>query len=718
MIKHYVGLAFLLLVAAPNLVWAQEKEIQLEEIWRNYQFFSQSAQGFNFMQDGQHYSQLDDKKIREFDLKTGQESQVLFTAENGFDISGYSFGPKEEKILLETDPAKIYRYSYKANYFVYDRKSQKLEVVSEAGKQRYASFNPQADKVAFVRDNNLFYKDLQTGKELQITEDGEQNKIINGATDWVYEEEFAIDKAFFWSPDGRKIAFLRFDELAVKEFGMTYYLGNLYPNPVSFKYPKAGEKNAIVTVHLYDLESKKLRQLEVGSETDQYIPRLLWTPNNELCIYRMNRHQNQLDLFLLAADASAPKLLMSKENKYFIDIEDHLVFLKDGRFVWSDETDGYRHFYLYDKAGKLIRQLTKGKWDITDFYGVDEKNERLYFQAAAQKSTEREVYWVSLKGKKMKKLSKAAGTNSAEFSPTFAFYINKHSDINTPPSFTVYQSKGNKKLRVIEDNAPLKQRLKNYNLGKIEYFSFKNPEGTKLNGWRILPPNFDPKKEYPVFMYVYGGPSAPTAGNAWKDGNNMWFQLLAQKGYIVVSVDGRGTEPRGEAFRKATYMQLGKYEAMDQIAAANYLAGLDYVDGSRIGIFGWSFGGYLSSLCLAKGNKVFKMAIAVAPVTNWKWYDSIYTERYMRTPEENNEGYEQNSPINFVERIKGAYLLVHGFADDNVHFQHAAEMSSELINNNIPFDQQFYPNKNHGIYGGYTRLHLYNKMTKFILEEL
>jgi dipeptidyl-peptidase-4 len=704
-----------------GVVFAQKKQIQVEEIWKEYKFFAKPAVGFNFMNNGLYYSRLEgyqQPQINEYNINSGKQTRSIYTADAGTRLSGYSFSADEKKILLEIDAEKIYRYSSKANFSIYDVDAKKSSPLSEGGKQRYATFNPAADKVAFVRENNLFYKDLESEEEIQITKDGKFNAIINGATDWVYEEEFAIDKAFFWSPDGSKIAFLRFDESEVKQFTMTYYMNNLYPDPSTFKYPKAGEKNAKVSVHIYDLKKKEILDVDVKGDKDQYIPRLKWTPKGQLCVYRMNRHQNELTLLLVNPKNGKTSELLKEKNEYFIDINDHLTFLNNGDFVWLSEKDGFNHIYLYNKKGKVKTQLTKGEWDVTDFYGVDAKNERIYFQAAKEKSVNREVYWVDFNAEAIHKLSVKEGTNSAEFSSTFEYYINHYSAATTPPVHSVFKTETNEEVRVIEDNSELNKLLSTYDLGEHKYFSFKNRDDIELNGWMMLPPNFDATKKYPVFMYVYGGPSAPTASNSWNNSNHMWFRMLTQQGYIVVTVDNRGTEPRGEEFRKATYMQLGKYEAIDQIDAAKHLAGLDYIDGDRIGIFGWSFGGYLSSLCLAKGADVFKMAIAVAPVTNWKWYDTIYTERYMRTPAENNDGYEQNSPINFADKIKGKYLLVHGFADDNVHFQHAAEMARVLIENNIDFDQMFYPNKNHGIYGGLTRLHLYNKMTNFILENL
>ncbi|MCH2042732.1 MAG: DPP IV N-terminal domain-containing protein [Saprospiraceae bacterium] len=703
----------------PLVAFAQDNKINIQQIWEEYRFWARPVPGFNFMNSGAHYSRIDKAKgIVEYALSTGKETQVLYPKQENIDVGGYTFSNDESKILLETDAEKIYRYSYKANFYVWDVKGKNLKKVSDKGKQRYATLNKSADKVAFVRQNNIFYRDLKTDKEVQITRDGKENLIINGATDWVYEEEFAISRAFEWSPDGKKIAFIRFDETAVPEFTMFYYMNALYPQGSTFKYPKAGETNATVSVWIYDLDSKETIEAKIKGKAEQYLPRIVWTPDNQLCVTRMNRHQSELDLLLVNSKSGKVKTLLSEKNEYFIDINDNLTFLEGEQFVWTSDMDGYQHIYLYNMKGKQVKQLTKGEFDVITFYGVDKKRKRVYFQAAATSPTEREIYYVSLDGGDMVKLSKEAGYNTAQFSSTFDYYINKHSSIGVPPTHVIYKTESNDVVRVIEDNNNLKQLLTTYNLSEYEFFKVKTDNDIELNGWMLKPQDFDPKKQYPVFMTVYGGPGRQTVLNRWDNGNPMWYQMLAQEGYIVVSVDNRGTDARGEAFRKATYMELGKYETIDQINVAKYLGSLDYVDAERIGIFGWSFGGYLSTSCLAKGADFFKMAIAVAPVTNWKWYDTIYTERYMRTPQENNSGYEDNSPINFAKSIRGKYLLVHGMADDNVHFQHAVEMANALVKYNIPFDQAFYPNKNHGIYGGYTRSHLYNKMTNFIKDNL
>ena len=721
--QHFLLFGLLLMFAVMSPVQAQKgkKNIQLEQIWQNYEFAPKQVPGFNFLNDGIHYTQYVANEEKGWDLAifnilTGQRTQTILTSPWG--ISQYTFSPDETKILFESEVEAIYRHSAQANYYIYDRTSKTTQALSLGGKQRYATFNPQGDKVAFVRNNNLFYKDLKTGQEVQITTDGKANEIINGATDWVYEEEFAIAQAFFWSPKGDYIAFLRFDESEVKEFRLTSYNNNLYPDESVFKYPKAGEKNAIVTVHIHNLAAQKTIPVQFENYEEQYIPRIEWSPNDELAILRMNRHQNKLDLIFANPQTGAGKIMIQETNPYFINIEENLLFLDNGNFVWLSERDGFKHLYLYEANATELRRLTKGNWEVTNVYGIDQKASKLYYQAAATKPTEREIYSISLLGGEPQMVSKEAGVNNATFTTTFEYFILSHSTALTPPTYVLYNANTGEKVRALEENKDLVERMKTYNTGTFKFFNFHNAENVTFNGWMITPPNFNPKKKYPVFMVCYGGPGRQMVMNQWLGMDWGWYHMLAQKGYIVVAVDGRGTDARGDVFSKATYMQLGKYEVEDQMAAAQYLSKLSYVDAKRIGIFGWSFGGYLSTLCISKGAEFFKMAIAVAPVIHWKWYDTIYTERYMRTPQENPEGYENNSPLNFAHLIKGNYLLIHGTGDDNVHAQNAFEMVRVLVEKNIPFEQAFYTNKNHGIYGGATRYHLYNKMTDFILKNL
>lgn len=713
--------AFLLLSSA----LLGQKLLTNEMIWENYLFMPNSVSDLNFQNNGKYYSVKEGNNVNQYDITSGKYIKTLFEAkevsnQSGFDgmINGYEFSTDEQRMLIKSESEAIYRHSTKAKFYDYDFSTKKLSLVFDGGKIRYAKYDPKGKKIAFVFENNLYYKDLSSNAVIQVTTDGEINKIINGATDWVYEEEFQIEVGFQWSPDGSKIAYYRFDETEVPEFTMVNYNGDLYPECQTFKYPKVGQKNAEVRVFIYDVASKTNVEADTY-EKDHYIPRIKWTNNsNQLCVFKMNRHQNELSLLLVDADTGNSSELLKEKNKYYIDIHDNLSFLKDGKhFIWTSEKDGWNHIYLYDMEGREKQQLTKGKWEVTKFYGIDEKRDLVYYQAAEISPLERQVYSISLNGKRKQALADEPGWNEAQFSSNFDYYIVNHSTVNTPSSYSVYDNQG-RQIRLIEDNAKLYQYQQTFGTSDIEFFDFTTKEDVQLNGWMIKPAHFDPKKKYPVLMYVYGGPGNQQVTDKWKGNNYWWYQLMAQKGFLVVCVDNRGTGGRGEAFKKMTYLQLGKYETIDQIEAAKYIGTWDFVRKDQIGIFGWSYGGYMSSLCLLKGGDVFKAAIAVAPVTNWKWYDTIYTERYMRTTEENPDGYRQNSPIYFAKQMKGKYLLVHGMSDDNVHFQHTAEMAKALIAANKQYDTYFYPNRNHSIYGDKARVHLFNKMTGFLIDNL
>ena len=704
-------------------VFAQEKMIQLEDIWASRTFSPEWVWGINSMNDGIHYSSLNygDKNvyITEYSYETGDSISTIVDSKDldGISFSDYSFSEDEKKVLLPTETESIYRYSSRSNYYVYDRETKTAQELSK-GKQRLAQFSPDASKVAFVKENNIFIKDITNNTELKVTFDGEINKIINGATDWVYEEEFAFDNGMQWNTSGNKIAYYRFNEEKVPEFSMDLFT-DLYPSQSQFKYPKAGETNSTVELFIYDLNSKKTTKANINLEEEFYIPRIKWTlDENVLSVQRMNRHQNQLDFILVDAKDGSSQTIFTENDAAYIDVTDNLTFLNDGKyFIWTSEKSGYNHIYLYNLKGKQVRQITKGNYDVTDFYGIDESNNTVYFASSERSPMHRDVYAVQLNGKNKKTLTNKTGTNSATFSTNYKYFINQYSNANSPYYFSLFDAKGNE-VRMLKDNSNLNNSLAEYALSQKEFFNFKTTEGIDLNGWMMKPHNFDETKQYPVFMYLYGGPGSQQVTDSWGGSNFLWYQMLTQQGYIVACVDNRGTGARGSEFKKCTYQQLGKLETEDQIEANRYLANLPYVDGSRIGIFGWSYGGYMSSLCLLKGADEFKMAIAVAPVTNWRYYDTIYTERYMRTPQENASGYDDNSPINHVEKLKGKYLLVHGSADDNVHYQNTMEMTNALVNANKQFDLFIYPNKNHGIYGGYTRLHLFTKMTNFIKENL
>ncbi len=703
---------------------AQKQDITLDDIFSKGTFSSKGVAGFNSMKDGKYYcAQDENENIIRYSFETGKVIDTLVKKndlklnENGKALSGFSFkwSSDESKLLFETEFKHGYRHSYKAIFYVYDLHSKKLvKPISDA--VSLAEFSADASKVAYTKDNNLYYFDLISNKEIQITNDGKINNIINGSTDWVYEEEFALTKGFYWSPKGDKIAYYRFDESNVKEFEMAQY-GKLYPEQTKFKYPKAGESNSIINIYAYDIPSSKKQLIDIGKETDIYFPRMEFTKdNNTICIQRLNRLQNKLELLLANVSTGDSKVILTEENKAYIEVPE-LSFMKDGKsFVMNSERDGWNHLYLFDMNGKLLKQLTKGAWEVDQFYGVEELRKVLYISSSEVNSVERYIYSVSLDAKNKKQLIAKKGWNTANFNSDFTYFLLSNSSINSPSYYALCDSKG-KELRVLEDNNKLIDKIKNYRISAAEMKTYKVGEN-ELNAWVIKPFNFDSTKKYPVLTYVYGGPGNQLAVNRWMGGNYFWYQLLASKGYMIVCTDGRGTGFKGEAFKKCTYLQLGKYEIEDQISVAKQLATLPYIDASRIGIWGWSFGGYMSSLAITKGADVFKMAIAVAPVTNWRFYDNIYTERFMRTPQENGKNYDDNSPINHVEKIKGKYLLVHGTADDNVHFQNSVEMVDAMIKNSIRFDSEYYPNKNHGISGGKTRIHLYDRLTRFILENL
>ena len=691
-------------------LFAQNK-ITIEDIYQKGTFRARGVPGFNFLKDGKTYSAQDKNKILRMDLATGKPVETIYDGAEAFEE--YTFSTDESKILLGTEGEQIYRRSSKSAFKIWDGKAL---TPLFAVRQNNPMFNSDATKVAFTSDNNLYVKDLQKNKTTQITKDGVKNKIINGFADWVYEEEFSFTRAFEWSPDGSKIAFLRFDETAVPEYHLDFFNKGAYPETYNFKYPKVGEKNSIVTVWQYDVKKGKLKQIQTNG--GEYFPRLRYTPTNQLIVFKMNRLQNELDL-LVADDKGNTSVLLHESRPTFVDVEmnDDLMFLADGGFIKSSEQDGWNHIYRYDKAGKLLKQLTKGDFDVRKIYGVDEKRGEIYYQASKQTPMQKGIYALKLDGSNERYLVGGSGTNDGDFSATYDYLVTNHSGLNEPPNYGILSNEG-KVVRDLENNEKLRLKMNEYDFVKSEFFKLTTSENVELNGWMMKPRDFDSTKKYPVFMTQYSGPNSQSVNDAWGGANYLWYQMLAQKGYIVVCVDPRGTGGRGEAFRKITYKQLGHYETIDQIEAAKWLGKQPYVDSKRIGIFGWSYGGYMSSLCILKGADVFKTAIAVAPVTNWKWYDSVYTERYMQTEKENAAGYADNSPVNFADKLRGNYLLIHGTTDDNVHFQNSIEMANALIAANKQYDTYFYPNRNHGINSGNARLHLYNKMTNFILEKL
>ena len=711
-----ICLAFLVI----NPMFSQKKNITLDDLWKNYSFFPKNYNSLNSMNNGEHYVSLENSELGQelnvYKYKDGEKVRTLFKSDE-FDlkrITNYSFSNDEKKLLFETQSEKIYRYSSRSIYYVYNIFTNKLKKISD-DKLMFATFSPAGNKIAYVLDNNIYIHEINSGRTKQVTFDGQKNQIINGASDWVYEEEFGLVRSFEWAPDGEHIAYYKFDETNVKEFSMDLFKGGLYPTQEVFKYPKAGEENSVVRIYFYNL--KKDKSTYIYTEKDyEYIPRIKWTKNsNLLALYGMNRHQNELDFVLADATSNTNKVLFTEKDNYYIDIHDNLTFLPDDNFIWTSEKDGFNHIYIKGLDGSE-QQITKGDWEVTSFDGVDSDKMELYYRSTEEGSINRTLYVHNLFTGKKRKLSTQIGDNSIKFSDNFKYYLNSYSNANTAPYYTLHKSNG-EQLKILEDNAEFNAKMKEFNLSKKEIFSIKTEEA-ELNAWMIKPPNFDSNKKYPLFMFLYGGPGSQQVKNSFGWTNYYWYQMLAQNGYIVACVDNRGTGGKGSEFKKMTYKELGKYELIDQINAAKYFGNLDYIDSKRIGIQGWSYGGYMSSLAITKGADIFSLAIAVAPVTNWRYYDNIYTERYMQTPQENANGYDENSPINHVDKLKGDYLLIHGSADDNVHVQNSMEMISALVKANKKFDLFIYPDKNHGIYGGNTRLHLYQKMTDFILKNL
>lgn len=704
---------------------AQQKKVTLEAIFKEGVFNQKSVRGINWMKDGQYYSSLKKEEgkpqVVKMNVSTGEQESVLIDGNKlGIDFSSYSFNNDETKALIATEVESIYRRSSKGIFYVVDLQSGISQKLMDGEKISYATLSPDNTKVAFVKDNNLYYISLEDNQVHQITSDGEWNHVINGAADWVYEEEFSMAKAFEWSPDGKKIAFIRFDETEVPEYNMQLW-GPLYPQDYKFKYPKAGEKNAEVSIHVYDLTSEETTAVAAGAEKDIYLPRIYWTGNSStLAFIRLNRLQNQLDLFHANTESGESSIVLTEKADTYVDLNynDNLLYLADGKgFIRTSEQDGYKHIYHHDMQGKLINQITKGNWEVTEVVGIDEKAKKIYYLSTEKSPLERNFYAIKFNGKGKTELTPAQGTHSINMSKDQKYFIDYYSTANTPVKITLHTAKG-ETIKVLEDNKALEQQLSSYALSDKEFFEFNTVDGTPLNAYMIKPADFDESKQYPVLMYVYGGPGSENVKNAWGGTRDFWHHHLASEGYIVVCVDNRGTGGRGRDFKHATYANLGDLETQDQIAGAKYLAGLPYVDATRIGIWGWSYGGYMSSLSLMLGNEVFKTAIAVAPVTTWRYYDSIYTERYLQTPQLNAAGYDDFSPLTHVDKLKGNFLLIHGTGDDNVHFQNSVALVDALVAADKQFETFYYPNRNHGIYGGNTTWHLYNMMTEFIKRKL
>lgn len=703
---------FLVLFLLPLAVIAQKKQITLEDIYKKGTFRGEPVRadfGKTSADPEIKFEELKDEKGKPF----GKADDVIYNAQY------------PNTVLLKKGIEPIYRRSSKAFVYYYDAVSKQVTKLADE-KVLHPTLSPDGKRIAFVKNNNLVLFDIATKTSRNITNDGKWNYIINGNCDWVYEEEFEFTRAYEWSPNGTYIAYYRFDETDVKEYNMTIY-DNAYNKDYRYKYPKAGEDNSKVEIHIYDIANNKdvKAQYEQG---DIYIPRIKWTrDDNTLVIYWMNRHQSDLKLLSTNAQTGAGNLLYQEKNKYFVEINDDWWWLKDGKhFLFTSEMSGFRHLYLYSLDGKIKTQLTKGNFEIADVNGVDEINKRIYFTMAWPRPMDRNLFVTDFSGKKTYQLTQGEGWNRIELNDDFTQFFCYRSDINTPQVVTHHEIVMDKKknistrlLKTVSESAKQKEKIEEYGYGKAEFIKVPNSKGDTLNGWMLKPAGFDPTKKYPVLFCNYGGPGSQQVANRF-GAVSPWHQYLAQQGFIIMSVDNTGTGYRGEEFKKKTYLQLGKFEIEDQIDAAKWVSKMPYVDAANIGHWGWSYGGFMSSLAITKGNDVFSAAVAVAPVTNWRYYDNIYTERYMRTPQENASGYDDNSPINFTNRIKGKYLIIHGTADDNVHFQNATQMITALVKSNIDFESAYYPNKNHGIGGSVdnTTFHLWSKMTKWITENM
>jgi len=715
----------LLMMMAASVATSQKKNITLEEIWSG-KFSQQHLQSLQSLNNGVEYVVLDhdpdsgNSSVDVYSYKTGKKTRTLVDTKNleGLkSFQNFSLSQDESKMLLATDPQPIYRRSSKSIFYIFDINSKKLTKLSDK-KIQEPKFSPDNSKIAYVFNNNIYVYDVVENSEKQITKDGKINSIINGVTDWVYEEELGFVKAFEWNNKGDRIAFLRFDESKVPEFSMDIFGSDLYPNHQVFKYPKAGEANSDVSLHMYDVATEATQEIDLGDYSDFYIPRIKWTNKDYILSAQvLNRHQDQLDLIFVNAEDHSTKVVLTEKDEAYVDVTDNLTFLEDNSFIWTSERDGYNHIYLYAENGKLKNQVTKGNWEVTNYYGYDKKSNRLFYQSTENGSVNRDVYSIKTNGKGKKRLTEKTGTNNADFSTDFTYFINAFTNVETPMQYTLHLAKNGKLVREIKNNDELLEIEKPYHFSPKE-LSTLPVNGNELNMWIIKPSDFDESKKYPLLMFQYSGPGSQSVSNSYFNTNDYWYQLLANQGYIIACVDGRGTGFKGAEFKKVTQNELGKYELEDQIAAAKKLGELDYIDADRIGIWGWSFGGFMASNAILKGNDIFTMAIAVAPVTSWRFYDTIYTERFMTTPQENASGYDENSPINHVDKLKGDFLIVHGGGDDNVHLQNTMRMVEALIQANKQFDWAIYPDKNHGIFGGNTRLHLYTKMTNFIKEHL
>ncbi len=727
-------MCIMMLLATSNV--SADNKITLKDV-KGKTFTPKYITGVDPIKGTDRYASIsnDGRQIIEYAFKTGNQTRVLFDianthGENIKQLEGYTLSPDGKRMLIQTNTHKIYRRSFTADYYIYTIQSRKLEKLSTGGPQQIPTWSPDGNQIAFVRDNNIFLvKLLYDNAESQITKDGKFNEIINGVPDWVYEEEFSTNRSLCFTADSRMLCWIKYDERKVKEYSLQLFMGShptmkaneVYPGTYTYKYPKAGEDNSIVSVWSYEIQTHKTNRLQVPLEGDGYIPRIKSTNDaNRIIVFTMNRHQDVLNLYAVNPRTTLSQLLIKEQgDKYVKEEAMEGITIGQNSILLPSDRDGYMHLYLYNMNGSLIRKIGDGNYDITSIYGYDETTGDVYYQAAGINPHDRQVF-VSHKKGKTERLTDTNGWNKAIFSGDYKYFLNTWSDYNTPYVFTIRDSKG-KVLSTPVDNKELKEKVKTYGFNGRETFSFTTSEGVKLDGWMVKPKDFDTNKKYPVILFQYSGPGSQQVIDAWNAGSmgngGAFDYYLAQQGFIVVCVDGRGTGGRGAAFEKCTYLRIGELESRDQIETALWLGKQSYIDKERIGIWGWSFGGFNTLMSMSEGRPVFKAGVAVAPPTNWRYYDTIYTERYMRTPKENGSGYATN-PIQRANALHGALLICHGMADDNVQPQNTMEYTEALIQADKNFKENIYTNRNHGIYGGNTRIHLLRQISNWFIEHL
>ena len=702
-----------------------QNTITVEDIYTKGVFYQESVYGINWMNDGSYYSSLENNQILKNDISTGKTLEVLVdgkTLNIANQISEYSFSPDESKVLLLTDPQYIYRRSYSNKSYVYNIATKEIQTLSNK-REMYPTFSPNGSKIAYVRDNNIYFKSLNDDDEVQVTFNGKINSIINGGSDWVYEEEFYITKSFYWSPDGTKIAYYSFDESEIQEYTLQRWNeGQVYPENYIYKYPKAGTANSKIKIFVYDIQTKNTKQIDIGSESDIYIPRMQWTKeNNLLSIVWLNRLQNHMKILHVDVDKKETNIVYEEKSKTFIDTNfcDDLIYLKDKKhFVFSSEKDGYKHLYRYNMDGSLVNQITKGNWEVEELIAIDENTNKLFYLSKENTPLNTLFYEVNIDGNNKKLLSPNEGSTSINMSPDSKYYISYYSNATLPLQVSLYKTKNNQKIKTLKSNESLLKNAKKFNLVNKEFFKYQTNDGTTLNGYLLKPSSMDSNKKYPLLIYQYSGPGSQNVTNSWGGSHFYWHQMLVQKGYVIAYIDTRGTGGRGAEFKKMTYQQLGKYETEDIIEGAKYLSKMSYIDSNRIGVWGWSYGGFISSLSLLKGNDVFKAGIVVAMVSSYRFYDTVYTERYMNLPQNNPTGYDDNAPLTHAGKLKGKLLLIHGTGDDNVHVQNTIAFQDALISAGKQFDYFTYPDRTHSMYQRNAYPHLFTKMTSFVLNNL